>query len=377
MLKKVLKPPTLARATSQPLFAAISGLLLVGIMLVGSSLTSRPAAASSQAATINRLETFAVGVNGILYHEWSDDNGSTWSGWASLGVAASNLSFVGTPAVVSSGPGILSAFAMDTLNDLEYNTSNNNVWSSWRANFPGTDGAGVCIPARSDCYEFTSSPAVASWGAGRMDLFMYGEDDAGSIALLHTWADQYTWSGTWEVLGTGLMQGNPAAVSWGSGRVDVFVRGGGNEMDHKWFDNGQWSSGWENLGGILTSSPGVTSRRGGDLVVFVRNTNNGISDRAFDDGSWGSWFNADSNTLGSSPTTATGPIYLNEMALDPSGNLVYINSILPSWEILSTPISLNPPALVFWNPAPPPPPPTPTPVPTRPRCTHPPCTVTP
>ena len=26
--------------------------------------------------------------------------------------------------------------------------------------------------------------------------------------------------------------------------VDVIVRGGGDEPDHKWFDNGRWSSGW-------------------------------------------------------------------------------------------------------------------------------------
>src|SRR5438477_9204417 len=32
----------------------------------------------------------------------------------------------------------------------------------------------------------------------------------------------------------------PAAASWDANRIDVFVRGGGNDLYHKWYDNGTW-----------------------------------------------------------------------------------------------------------------------------------------
>src|SRR5207245_2400307 len=46
---------------------------------------------------------------------------------------------------------------------------------------------------------------------------------------------------------TPILQGDPAAVSWGANRIDIFVRGTDNALWHKWWDN-YWSS-WENLGG--------------------------------------------------------------------------------------------------------------------------------
>jgi hypothetical protein len=104
-----------------------------------------------------------------------------------------------------------------------------------------------------------------------MDVFAYGENGKGVIALMHTWTINDVWANKWEVLGTGSMQGNPAAVSWGPNRIDVFVEGGGNELDHKWFD-GSWSA-WEDLGGTMTSSPAVTSWGSGRLDVFARGTN--------------------------------------------------------------------------------------------------------
>src|SRR5262249_45804028 len=89
-------------------------------------------------------------------------------------------------------------------------------------------------PCAANLYHFTSTPTVTSWGPGRMDMFAYATGDTGAVALLDSWADGGVWSGNWEVLGTGLMPhgptDRPAATSWGPGRLDVFVRGGGNEL---------------------------------------------------------------------------------------------------------------------------------------------------
>ena len=52
----------------------------------------------------------------------------------------------------------------------------------------------------------------------------------------HLWHKWYSggWSG-WEDLG-GNIYSNPAAVSWGSNRIDVFALGGDRAMWHRWYE---------------------------------------------------------------------------------------------------------------------------------------------
>jgi hypothetical protein len=125
----------------------------------------------------------------------------------------------------------------------------------------------------------TSGPAASSWSSGRLDVFVRGTDSA----LWHKWF-QNGWSG-WESLG-GVLTSSPAAVSSGNGRIDVFVRGTDCALWHKRFQNG-WSS-WSSLGGVLTSEPAVASWGSGRLDVFVRGTDSALWHRRFQNG-WSSW----------------------------------------------------------------------------------------
>src|SRR5215472_14148521 len=75
------------------------------------------------------------------------------------------------------------------------------AWAAW------TPSAGL-----------TSASAVASWSAGRLDLFARGQDNA----LWHRWWNGTAWSG-WENL-QGVLTAAPAAISWGPNRIDVFIR---------------------------------------------------------------------------------------------------------------------------------------------------------
>src|SRR5207237_646795 len=65
-----------------------------------------------------------------------------------------------------------------------------------------------------------SKPSVASWGDGRIDVFVRGNADS---ALWHQTWEGSRWLG-WENLG-GLLAAAPAAVSWGPRRIDVLVPG--------------------------------------------------------------------------------------------------------------------------------------------------------
>ena len=108
---------------------------------------------------------------------------------------------------------------------------------------------------------------------------------AGDIA--HKWFDGQ-WYG-WESLGNppgGAVTSDPDAVSWGNGRIDLFVRGADNALWHKWFQNG-WSN-WESLGGVSYSGPGSCSWASGRLDVFVKALTGDIAHKWFD-GQWYGW----------------------------------------------------------------------------------------
>jgi hypothetical protein len=65
-----------------------------------------------------------------------------------------------------------------------------------------------------------SKPAIASWGDGRIDVFVRGRADG---SLWHQTWESSRWLG-WENLG-GQLAAAPAAVSWGARRLDIFAPG--------------------------------------------------------------------------------------------------------------------------------------------------------
>ena len=123
-------------------------------------------------------------------------------------------------------------------------------------------------------------PGVSSWGSGRLDVFVRGTDNA----LWHQFYDAGAWS-AWESLG-GVLAADPTAVSWANGRIDVFVRGADNALWHRWYSAG-WSQ-WESLGGVVADSPAVASWGAGRLDVFVRGGDNALWHRWYN-GSWSGW----------------------------------------------------------------------------------------
>jgi hypothetical protein len=118
------------------------------------------------------------------------------------------------------------------------------------------------------------APAVSSWAPGRLDVFVCGTDNA----LWHCWLDNTNlpsyllplsdvvgWS-NWETL-WGDLTSDPAAVSWGKGRMDVFAVGPDNALRHIYYDaslkgyEGGWQD-WESLG-----APGVAAWNGTPLRI--------------------------------------------------------------------------------------------------------------
>ena len=126
-----------------------------------------------------------------------------------------------------------------------------------------------------------SDPAAVSWGKGRIDVFARGTDKA----LWHRWYDGM-WSDKWISRG-GVLSSDPDVASWGPGRLDVFVRGADKALWHKWFDNGSWS-GWQSLGGELASDPAAVSWGNGRIDVFVPGADKALWHKWYD-GTWSDW----------------------------------------------------------------------------------------
>jgi hypothetical protein len=109
----------------------------------------------------------------------------------------------------------------------------------------------------STLFDSISAGSVVSWGPNRLDLFGLGTDnqvyhkswDAKDGAVWRPFAQG------WETLG-GTFNSGPAAVSWGSKRLDLFGLGTDNQVYHKSWDakdGAVWrpsAQGWETLGGI-------------------------------------------------------------------------------------------------------------------------------
>lgn len=96
------------------------------------------------------------------------------------------------------------------------------------------------------------------------------------------------WS-QWEDLG-GILTTSPGVSSWAENRLDTFVAGSDNALYHKWWDGSRWSD-WENLGGILTSAPGAVSWGPNRIDVFVRGTTNSMYHKWWDGSRWSDWEN--------------------------------------------------------------------------------------
>jgi hypothetical protein len=164
----------------------------------------------------------------------------------------------------------------------------------------------------------TASPAGSSWGSTRVDAFVKGSDNG---LYQNTW-NGAAWSG-WSGLG-GVLTSSPAAVSWSANRIDAFVRGTDNQLYHRVWLNGVWY-GWEALGGVLTSAPVAASWSAGRLDVFVRGTDNGLYHKVWDGRQWSGWEGL-GGALTSDPGAVSWSVNRVDVVIRGTDNAVWIKS---------------------------------------------------
>lgn len=128
------------------------------------------------------------------------------TGWSTWESLAGPLKY--PPSVVCTEPGVLYAFAVmddDLLYVQRYSSTIGDWWGFWLPMGPEDDT------------HLTSKPAAVSWASNRIDVFVLGLNGC----CMHLYWDIGVNLPAWDNLGNNLKY-PPSVVSWGPRRLDVF-----------------------------------------------------------------------------------------------------------------------------------------------------------
>jgi acylphosphatase len=228
-----------------------------------------------------RLEIFARGSDGNIWHNWESCVGCGWNGWVAL---QSGHSFKGDPVVGINSDGTLEAFALGNDGNIWHNKQNcaacSTSWSGWTAlqsgkSFLGRLSVGRNADSRLEVYAldwnnnvvhnyelsgggwsgwgalqsqtahiFNSTPAVGNNADGRLEVFTTENAHA---EMWHDWqtSPNGNWNG-WANLqsGFGFVGAAPATAQIYDGRLEVIAVGRDNNIYHNFVQTGGWS-GWQ------------------------------------------------------------------------------------------------------------------------------------
>jgi hypothetical protein len=237
----------------------------------GWTVTAASAVASdiSMAANVNnRLESFARGSDGAVWHAVQLVAGGQWSGWSRLG----GSNFAGAPAVARNADGRVEIFIRGT---------NGALWHAWQNSAAGPWSGWASLGGNA-----ASDPAIAVLGDGRLEVFVRASD--GSVR--HLWQLVSGGWSAWSSLG-GAASGPAAVGRTPDGRLEIYVRGTNGLLQHVWIARtGGWSA-WASIGGSISGDPAVA--RNADLrqEVFAPNSAGVLSHiwQVTVGGSWSGW----------------------------------------------------------------------------------------
>jgi hypothetical protein len=229
------------------------------------------------------LDIFVVGLDGAVWHRGctgstqtrSCYNGQDWGSWESLG-APPNGPAIGTPAAVAYAANRLDVVAWGAQG--YYHKFYGALpcsrppfcllgWSQWEQ---------FSLPSRND---FVTPPTLAAWGGSspQIHVFGLGYDESHNVNNVWHCASGGSGCSAFENLGnpsSSSIAAPLAAVSWGPGRVDLFLT---DTAGTPWWDGGPNWGGWAMFGGFLVGSSTAVSwgvsrvdlfGRGGDGAAY-------------------------------------------------------------------------------------------------------------
>ncbi|KAJ6644239.1 Allergen Tha p 2 [Pseudolycoriella hygida] len=249
-----------------------------------------------------RIDLFAPAGDGQIWHK-AFASGS-WGGWG--GIGGLNLNTKLKPSAFSIKPNWVDIVYTGTDESLYRKTWNGNAWSDWKKSTNG--GSFLSGPS------ITASPGDTTY----LHVFVIGKD----TALWHCAIDvnTNTWT-TWESMGGGLI-GDPAAVSWGPGRFDIFCIAGDSQLWQKTYDNG-WKD-WQLVyGGLFRPGVGAASKATGSLSVFLKGGDDAVWHRSYSNGAWQDLERIGGKIQSSPSAVSTGSTRIDVYSVGASDSAVY------------------------------------------------------
>jgi hypothetical protein len=231
----------------------------------GLTLSTDPGAARVvTSGGVTQIHVLAADANNQIKRTIYSDNTQTWSSWTNV-PANANASTNRAPTATSWGQGRLDAFVIGI--------GDKQLWHYAEQDGNQLLGGSGWEPQGSPSGGFSEAPSATSQGFG--NLFIAGADMNG-VFWFKTWTSA-GWS-NWTYSG-GSGKGAPSAVSMYPGRVDVYVRGGDNNL-WQYYAANDGSGGWEMRGhwysqaatlssGILKGSPSAASRDSSHVDIFA------------------------------------------------------------------------------------------------------------
>ena len=140
-----------------------------------------------------------------------------------------------------------------------------------------------------DSGKFKGAPAAISWRSERLDMFVRGSDDAlwhrhFSLLMIPPF--------NWQKLDVKIADA-PAVASWAPNRLDVFTRSTNGEIIHTFSNDGSHFTVGRNLSHPkalpFEGAPAAISRRPRTIDVFARGGDHTIWRIVFDGDDWGDW----------------------------------------------------------------------------------------
>jgi hypothetical protein len=159
-----------------------------------------------------------------------------------------------TPFAVSREQNCLDVFCVDPAHSILHRYWDGKEWGAWEA-LRGEAGGFRVI-----------APHAVTWGSGRLDLFVHGTD----FNIYHKSLSENAWT-EWDCIGQ-EMTTPPFAVACRAGVLEVIAI---DRYDlcpkRKVWRDGQWEPRWESLcEGNAISTPYAVVRRNGKVDVFFR-----------------------------------------------------------------------------------------------------------
>lgn len=292
-------------------------------------------AAAAPALALNQdghLELFTVEL-GQLYHRWTSEPGTSWSGPAALG--APGVGIASRPVIAHNLDGRLEAFVRG---------ADGAVWHAWQAVFNGPWSSSWASLGGS----ITGLPAVTLQLDGRLIAFARGT--GGDLLQCAQGAINGPWAG-WSSLGGALANAATGSIAVGrnlNGTLVVFAVLATGQLAYRAETTpGTWGA-WTTVAAAVQGTPAIGLNQDGHLEVFAVDSS-GMLGHAWQlgpNGAWSSWQSFGLATISQSPDVGVNYDGALTVVYVVTGGLMRSMSQLGPNGAWATPVSLGALAVV-------------------------------